>query len=149
MPRAARFVCPRHLENGLAGIAHIAIAPNWQWLVVGVWCHLPQDPVFYFLSLGVEHAAGARRDMTARTTNVQEVRVHLDGPVLCKHAHSAYHHKGGKQDRQEGPGVSAGGLDQFPYSRKMVVVMFGNKIQMVYELHRRVQTRVGNSSGKQ
>src|ERR1700732_3618528 len=40
------------------------------------------------------------------------------------------------------------GVDQFPYSREMMIVVFGDKIQMVYESHRRLQTRVGNGPGK-
>jgi hypothetical protein len=40
------------------------------------------------------------------------------------------------------------GVDQFPYSRKMMIVVFGDKIQMVYQSHRRLQTRVGNGSSK-
>ncbi len=41
-----------------------------------------------------------------------------------------------------------GGVDEFPYSREMMIVVFGDKIQMVHEPHRRLQTRVGNGSGK-
>jgi hypothetical protein len=41
-----------------------------------------------------------------------------------------------------------GGVDEFPYSREMMIVMFGDKIQMVHEPHRRLQTRVWNGSGK-
>jgi hypothetical protein len=41
-----------------------------------------------------------------------------------------------------------GGVDKFPYSREMMIVVFGDKIQVVYESHRRLQTRMGNSSGK-
>lgn len=38
---------------------------------------------------------------------------------------------------------------QFPYPRQMVVVVFGDKVEMVNETHRRPQSRVGNdSSGK-
>jgi hypothetical protein len=40
------------------------------------------------------------------------------------------------------------GVDQFPYSREMVIVVFGDKKQMVHEAHRRLQTRVGNGSSK-
>jgi hypothetical protein len=40
------------------------------------------------------------------------------------------------------------GLDQFPYSREMMIVVLGDKIQMVYESHRRLQTRVGNGTSK-
>jgi hypothetical protein len=42
-----------------------------------------------------------------------------------------------------------GGVDEFPYSREMMIVVFGDKIQMVHEPHRRLYTRVGNGSGKQ
>ena len=41
-----------------------------------------------------------------------------------------------------------GGINEFPYSREMMIVVFGDKMQMVYESHRRPQTRVGNGSGK-
>jgi len=41
-----------------------------------------------------------------------------------------------------------GGVDEFPYSCEMMIVVFGDKIQMVHEPHRRLQTRVGNGSGK-
>lgn len=41
-----------------------------------------------------------------------------------------------------------GGINEFPYSREMMIVVFGDKIQVVYESHRRLQTRVGNGSGK-
>jgi len=41
-----------------------------------------------------------------------------------------------------------GGVDEVPYSCEMMIVMFGDKIQMVREPHRRLQTRVGNGSGK-
>jgi DNA-binding transcriptional regulator YhcF (GntR family) len=41
-----------------------------------------------------------------------------------------------------------GGIDEFPYSREMMIVVFGDKIQVVYESHRSLQTRVGNGSGK-
>jgi hypothetical protein len=40
------------------------------------------------------------------------------------------------------------GVNQFQYSREMVIVMFGDKIQMVYKPHRHLQTRVRNSSGE-
>jgi hypothetical protein len=40
-------------------------------------------------------------------------------------------------------------LDQFPNSREMMIVMFGDKIQMVYESHRHLQTRVDNGSSKE
>jgi hypothetical protein len=41
-----------------------------------------------------------------------------------------------------------GGVDEFPYTREMMIVVFGDKIQMVHEPHRRLHTRVGNGSGK-
>src|SRR5439155_3263982 len=34
-----------------------------------------------------------------------------------------------------------GGIDEFPYSCEMMIVVFGDKIQMVHEPHRRLQTR--------
>jgi hypothetical protein len=40
------------------------------------------------------------------------------------------------------------GIDQLPYSREMVIVVFRDKIQMVHESHRHLQTRVGNGSSK-
>jgi hypothetical protein len=40
------------------------------------------------------------------------------------------------------------GVDQFPYSREMMIVVFGGKIQMVHESHRRLQARVRNGSSK-
>jgi len=40
------------------------------------------------------------------------------------------------------------GVDEFPYPCEMMIVVFGDKIQMVHEPHRRLQTRVGNGSGK-
>jgi hypothetical protein len=39
-------------------------------------------------------------------------------------------------------------FNQFKYSREMVIVMFGHKIQMVHKSHRHLQARVGNSSGE-
>ena len=38
------------------------------------------------------------------------------------------------------------GVNQFPHAREMMIVVFGDKIQMVDEPHRRVQTRVENGS---
>src|SRR5580700_7846105 len=38
--------------------------------------------------------------------------------------------------------------DEFPYSREMMIVVFGDKVQMVHQPHRRLQTRVRNGSGK-
>lgn len=35
-------------------------------------------------------------------------------------------------------------VDQFPYSSEMMVVVFGDKVQMVDEAHWRLQTRVRN-----
>ena len=40
-------------------------------------------------------------------------------------------------------------VDQFPYSREMMIVVLRGKIQMVYESHRRLQARVGNGSSKE
>ena len=40
------------------------------------------------------------------------------------------------------------GIDELPYSREMVIVVFRDKIQMVHESHRHPQTRVGNGSSK-
>jgi hypothetical protein len=40
------------------------------------------------------------------------------------------------------------GVDQFPYSREMMIVVFRDKIQVVYESHRGLQTRVRNGSRK-
>jgi hypothetical protein len=40
------------------------------------------------------------------------------------------------------------GVDQLPYSCKMMIVVFGDKIQMVHQSHRRLQTRVGNGPCK-
>ena len=48
----------------------------------------------------------------------------------------------------QAPGTLPDGVDQFPYSREMMIVVFGDKIQMVYEPHRRLQTGVGNGSSK-
>ena len=42
----------------------------------------------------------------------------------------------------------ADGVDQLPYSREMMIVVFRYKIQMVYKPHGRLQTRVRNSSRK-
>lgn len=41
------------------------------------------------------------------------------------------------------------GVDQLPDSRKMMIVVFGDEIQMVDESHRRLQARVGDGSSKE
>ena len=40
------------------------------------------------------------------------------------------------------------GVDQLPYSREMMIVVFGDKIQMIHKPHRRLQTRVRNGLSK-
>jgi hypothetical protein len=38
--------------------------------------------------------------------------------------------------------------DQLPYPREMMIIVLCDKIQMIHESHRRLQTRVRNSSSK-
>jgi hypothetical protein len=53
-------------------------------------------------------------------------------------------------DEQSGsnrrPSTLPDAVGQFPYAREVMVIVLGDKIQMVYESHRRLQTRVGNGT---
>jgi hypothetical protein len=42
----------------------------------------------------------------------------------------------------------ANAVDQLPYPRQMMIIMLRDKIQMVHEPHRRLQTRVRNDASK-
>ena len=93
-------------------------------------------------------------------TGASEPRIGADRPY-CQYANGLRHTCLARAGRPGAGGAVAvrrgrpvrsrlpDGVDHFPYSREMVVVVIGDKIQMVYESHWRLQARVGNSPRKE
>ena len=78
--------------------------------------------------------------LCATRWNYRQIRRRPDGMVAKSGLEAAR--------KTAGVHVLAESVEEFPESCEVVVVVFGDKIQMVHESHGDFQTRVGNGSRK-